>query len=243
MQPGEKKPPSVRVGAFIACVMLEGDEPTAEHLRSRMRDALGQPEVMELISRLTKVGPDVGWHSQPGHGRFSLEADLLARDGSGRPRASALLLLPERGIMRYGQERAGAELYLHINLPMEDGVPVRRGIAEWDDRFTAALAVPVLLARFLEGIGLTTSGDPAARCAVQVEARVTAATGLDEVIDFGNIAVLSPRKYSMQFSGWVVADQEGKTASAISRRFLTELCESTGRTGYESVLAALDGEA
>jgi hypothetical protein len=91
----------------------------------------------------------------------------------------------------------------------------------------------------LEGIDLTVRGEPAARCAVQVEARVTEATGLDELIDFGNLAVLSPRRYLMQFSGWAVADQEGKAASAISRRFLTELCESTGRTGYGSVVAGL----
>ncbi len=41
----------------------------------------------------------------------------------------------------------------------------------------------------------------------------------------------------MQFGGWAVADQQGKAASAISRRFLTELCESTGRTGYDDILA------
>jgi hypothetical protein len=243
MQPNEKKPPSVRVGAFVTCDMLEGDEPSAEYLRSRMRDCLGQPEVTDLISKLTGDAADVSWHSQPGQGRFNLEADLLGRGESTVPLASAFLLLPERGIMRYGQDRAGAELYLHVDLPMHDGVPVKSGITEWAEWFTAALTLPGMLARFLESVGLATSGDPAARFAVQIKARVTAATGLDEVVDFDDLAVLSPRKYSMQFDGWVVADQQGKSAGAASRRFLIELCESTGRTGYESVLAGFDGDA
>ena len=143
--------------------------------------------------------------------------------------------------MRDGKDRAGAELYLHVDLPMKDGAPVRAGLAEWHDRFIAALGLPGLLTRFLESVGLTTSGDPAARFAVQIQARTLATAGLDEIVDFGDLAVLSPRKYSMQFDGWAVADKQGKAAGAISRRFLTELCESTGRTGYEGILADLPG--
>jgi hypothetical protein len=206
-----------------------------------MREFLGQPEVMRLIGRLTSVDADADWHSLPGHGRFNLEADLLGRDGGEQPLASAQLLLPEQGIMRYGLDRRGAELYLHIALPLKDGAPVKRRIVEWGAWFTDALAVPGLLARFLEGVGTTTSGEPAVRSAVQIRAKVTAATGVDELIDFDGLAVLSPQRYSMQFDGWAVADQQGKTASAVSKRFLTELCESTGRTGYESFLAGLDG--
>jgi len=240
MQPSEKLPPSARVGAFVACAPLEGDEPTAEYLRSSMREFLSQPEVTMLIGRLTSIDADADWQSQPGNRRFSLEADLLGRDGDGLPLASVQLLLPERDIMRYGHDRRGAELYLHIALPLKGDAPVKRGIMEWGEWFTAALAVPGLLARFLERIGLTTSGEPAVRFAVQVRSRVTAATGVDELIDFGDMAVLSPRRYSMQFDGWAVADQQGKAASAISKRFLGELCESTGRTGYEDFLAQLD---
>ena len=239
MRPSENKPPAVRVGAFVACGPLADDVPTAEQLRSLMRDCLNQPEVMDLIGKLTDVDADAGWHSQPGRGRFNLEADLLGADGNGRVLASALVLLPEQGIMRYGKDRAGAELYLHVDLPTKDCVPVRAGIAEWHDRFTAALAIPGLLARFVERADLTASGDPAARFAVQILAGVTAATGLDEIVDFGDLAVLSPRRYSMQFDGWAVADRQGKAADAISRRFLIELCECTGRTGYEGILAEL----
>ena len=241
MQSSENQPPAVRVGAFVACGPLADDEPTAEHLRSLMRDCLRQPTVMELIATLTDVDADAAWHSQPGRGRFNLEADLLGAAGTGGILASALLLLPEQGIMRYGKDRAGAELYLHVDLPVKDGVPVRVRLAEWYNRFTAALAVPGLLARFLDGAGLTASGDPATRFAVQIRARATATAGLDEIVDFGDLAVLSPRKYSMQFDGWAIADQQGKAASAISRRFLTELCECTGRTGYEDILAELAG--
>lgn len=239
LRPTENSPPTVRFGVFVACSPLADDEPTAEHLRSRMRDLLSQPEIMGLVGKLTGIDVGAKWHSQPGHGRFTLEADLLGPPGSGRVIASALLLLPERGIMRYGRDRPGGELCLHVDLPMKDGAPVKAGLAEWYDRFIAALVLPGLLSRFLESTGLMTSGVPAARFAVQLQARSLATIGLDETVDFGDLAVLSPRKYSMQFDGWAVADGQGKAAGAVSRRFLTELCESTGRTGYERILADL----
>ena len=34
---------------------------------------------MGLLGKLTDVGVGAEWHSQPGRGRFNLEADLLAR--------------------------------------------------------------------------------------------------------------------------------------------------------------------
>ena len=241
LRSAENKPPAVRFGAFIACSVLTEDEPTAEHLRSSMRDFLSQPEVMDLIGELTDVDADAGWHSQPGRGRFNLEADLLASPDSGTVLASVFLLLPERGIMSYGKDRAGAELYMHVDLPLKNGVPVKVGLAEWYARFAAAMDLPRLLARFLASASITARADPAARFAVQVQARTTAPTGLDEIVDFGELPVLSPRRYSMQFDGWAVADLQGKPADAISRRFLTELCESTGRTGYENLLSGLRG--
>jgi hypothetical protein len=238
-RPGETKAPAVRVGVFVACSPLADDQPTADRLRLLMRDWLGQPELMEFIGKLTGLYPDASWHSQPGRGRFVLEADLVGPSGKDRVLASALLLLPERGVTQYGKDPAGAELYVHVTLPAKDGVPVKAGIAEWHSRFTAALSIPRLLAEFLPSAGLVPAGDPAARFAMQLQARPDAATGLDEIVDFDGLAVLSPRRYAMQFDGWAVADQLGKTAEAVSRRLVTELCECTGRTGYEGVLAKL----
>jgi hypothetical protein len=241
MRPSGNKPPAMRVGAYIACSPLADDDPTAEHLRSAMRECLRQPDVMRMIGKLTDVGTDSSWHSQPGLGRFNLEADLLSSFAEGRVLASALLLLPEQDI-RGGKSRTVAELYLHVDLPTKGGVPVKVDIAGWHDRFTSSLAIPGALARFLKRVGLATSGNPAVRFGVQLQAGVTAAIGLDEIVDFGDLAFLSPRKYSMQFDGWAVADPRGKAADAISRRFITELCECTGRTGYEGILAELPGE-
>jgi hypothetical protein len=239
LRSAEDKPPAVRFGVFVACRLLPDDEPTAEHLRSCMRDCLAQPKFMGLIGKLIGVDVAAAWHSQPGRGRFNLEADLVGLPGSGKVFASALLLLPERGVMRDGKDSAGAELYLHVDLPMEDSVPVRAGLAEWHDRFIAALELPGLLSRFLDSVGLAVSGDPAARFAIYLRARGLATIGLDEIVDFGDLAVLQPRRYSVQFDGWAVADEQGKAAGAVSRRFLTELCENTGRTGYEGVLTDL----
>jgi len=61
-----------------------------------------------------------------------------------------------------------------------------------------------------------TSGDPAARFAIQLQARSLATIGLNEIVDFGDLAVLSPRKYSVRFDGWAVADEQGKATGAVS---------------------------
>lgn len=243
MRQYEDKPPAFRTGAFVACGALGEDEPTAEYLRSNMRKFLAQPALLSLIGMFTNIHPAARWDSQPGRGRFNLEADLL-RPVSDTPIASALLLLPESGVRRYGKDQAGAELYLHIDLPMNGGVPVggvpeRAGLAEWHDRFIAALALPGLLGRFLDSIGLTTSDEPAARFAVQIQARVVNQLGIEEVVDFGELPSLSQSRYSVQFDGWAVADPEGRPGPAISKRLLTELCESIGRSGYGPLLDGL----
>jgi hypothetical protein len=157
---------------------------------------------------------------------------------------SALLLIPESENRRYGKDPAGTELYLHVDLPVTGdgptpGIPEHAGLPTWYGRFDAALEVPEVLARFLESIGLTIHDSPAARFAVQIQARVRNQLGIEEVADFGNLQILTPRRYSVQFDGWAVADPEGKLAGAISKRFLAQLCESVGRTGYDTVLAAL----
>lgn len=71
------------------------------------------------------------------------------------------------------------------------------------------------------------------------EGRVVNQLGIEEIVNFGDLKILTPRKYSVQFDGWAVADPAGKSAGALSKRFVTELCESVGRTGYGDVVAAL----
>jgi len=240
LQSSEKLPPSVRVGAFVACAALEGDEPTAEYLRSRMREFLGQPEVMRLIGRLTSVDADADWHSLPGHGRFNLEADLLGRDGVSNPspllncssqnRASCATDLTE-GSRTVSAHRSTAERRCA-------GQAQDRRVGRVVYRRTGGPRIARTVPRGRRYYDVRRTGS-SIRGADQSEGNRS--NRVDELIDFDGLAVLSPQRYSMQFDGWAVADQQGKTASAVSKRFLTELCESTGRTGYESFLAGLDG--
>jgi hypothetical protein len=160
------------------------------------------------------------------------------------PAASALLLMPDSGLSGYGRDPDGAELYLHVNLPVKNsddgsGEPESANLAEWYQRFTSALALPEILAQFLESIGLPVREEPCAKFALQIQGRVVNQLGIEELVDFGDLEALTPLKHSVQFDGWALADPDGKPAGALAKRFLTDLCESVGRTGYDEILAGL----
>jgi PIN like domain len=240
----DEKRAAIRVGAFVACEALSSDGLTAEQMRSRMRQFLSQAKVMAFIANIVRLPLVAEWHSQPGRGRFNLEADLMSPDTGDTPIASALLLMPESGIMRYGTESTGAELYLHIDLPMADSdqapdSPERVGLPGWYERFTAALEIPDALAWFLTGGGLKVFDEPQAKFAVQIQGRGLSQVGLEEVVDFDNLEALMPRKYSARFDGWAIADPIGKRPGVLAKQFLSDLCESVGRTGYDAILAQL----
>ena len=124
MRQSDDKPAAVRIGTFVACSPLGEDEPTAEYLRAKLRDFLAQPALLSLVGKFTHIEQDARWQYQPGRGRFNLEADLVRLYVGATALASVLLLLPESGVRRYGKDQAGAELYLHIDIPMNGGVPV-----------------------------------------------------------------------------------------------------------------------
>lgn len=240
----DKKVPAFRVGAFVACDVLDSDELTADYLRSQMRSILDQSAVLGLIANFTSFPANAQWRSQPGRGRFSLEADLMSPLAPDAPAASALLLMPEAGLSGLGRNLDGAELYIHINLLMTmnadgTGSPESGSLADWYRRFAIALRVPEILAQFLESIGLPIRDEPNAKFALQIQGRTANQLGIEEVVDFGNLEALTPRKYSAQFDGWAVADTAGKPANSLAKRFLSDLCESVGRTGYDGLLARL----
>ena len=239
MRQWEDKPPAVRIGAFVACGPLGEEEPVAEELRGLFRGLLAGDPFVALIALLTDIGAEAEWHSQPGRRRFNLEADLRGEDMSQVPVASAMLLLPDPAIGRYGTDRRGAELVLHVDLPLRGGVPVKAGLPKWHERFTYGLALPRELARWLDDLGLRPSGEPAARFAVQVQARTSVPSGMEEIVDTSTLTPLFPPRYSPQFDGSAMAGQDGRTAGGISKQFVREMCEDIGRTGYETILAGL----
>jgi hypothetical protein len=236
MRPTEEMPPSVRIGILVTCSPL-GDDPTPEILRSRFRTLLSD-SFCEMIAELTDIGrPEVSWQSQPGRGRFFLEADLTGEDQAEVPVATAMLVLPVTGQSYRGRLRC-AELVLHVDLPMKDGQPVIAEPEEWHRRVTTALGLPGALVQFLEDLGMTTSDDPAVKLVFQVQARPTSA-GMTEIFGVSRLRTMSGGRASGQFDGWAVAVTEGKTAGAVAKSFVRQMCEEIGREGYEEILAGL----
>jgi hypothetical protein len=221
LRQGQNKPPVMRVGAFVACSPLGDKEPTEADLQTRFQALLQGGPVMSLIGLVTYKGA-ARWQSQPEGGRLRLESDLCGQGASAVPVASAMLRLPSTN-------GGGAELVLHIDLPMNGSVPVKAKADRWYERFTAALAVPAELTRFLRDLGLTTADDPTVRFAIQVQPRTAVSTGIDEIVDTTLHPALTPATHSPQFHGWAVADPAGYTAKTVSQDFLEELYRAAGR--------------
>ncbi len=55
--------------------------------------------------------------------------------------------------------------------------------------------------------------------------------------DVSRLTPLAADRTQAQFDGWAVADSDGKTAGAIAKSFLREMCEGEGREGSEEILA------
>ena len=236
MRPTDDKRPSVRFGTLIACDTL-GPTPELTELRSRFRAFLATQPIMDLVSTLSAVGSDESWRSLAGHGRWMLEAAMMAEDQTHAPVASAMLLLPEAGMpARFGTEASSAELILHIEPRTKEGKPAPPvGLAEWQDRFVQALGLSATLAGFLtDNLGLVTSDDPSAKFALIMDTLGP----LTELVDIGDLKPLPGGQVLNQFTGWAVAEPAGKSPSGTARDLMANLCEGAlgGLDGYESAL-------
>jgi hypothetical protein len=236
-RPAGDKPPSVRIGMLVACDPL-GPSLSTSDLRGRFLGFLTSAPVMELIWALTASGGDVSWAPWGGRGRFNLEAVLAADNEDEAPVASALLLLPEKGMARYGRDSRSAEFVLDVeprNAQGEPAAPVN--LAAWHQRFTNALTLPTLLAHFLaHDLGLATADDPPAQAGIWLNTP----RAITELVDVENLAAVKGSMPSNQFMGWALADPAGKTAAATAVDLLTQMCDHTLHLdGYETVLADL----
>src|SRR5262249_12851113 len=113
---GGQAPPSIRVGALVACEPL-GPEPPTSDLRRRCLSFLDSLPVMEVISSVSHVDKSLHWTPWGGHGRMNLEAALVGDSGDvpmPPPVASALMLLPEPGMSSFGRDPRFAQIVLHI---------------------------------------------------------------------------------------------------------------------------------
>jgi hypothetical protein len=239
MRSTDEKPPSVRIGMLVGCDAL-GPTPELTELRSRFRALLASQPIMDLVSRLSVVGSDESWRSLPGSGRWMLEAALMtedqAEDQNHAPVASATMLLPEDGMpARFGTEPRSAELILHIEPRTNEGKPTPpEGLAEWQDRFTQALGLPITFTEFLTNhLGLATSDDPATKFALIMDILGP----LTELVDIGDLKPMPGAQVLNQFTGWAVAEPAGKSVRTTARDLMVQLCQGPlGLDGYESAL-------
>jgi hypothetical protein len=228
------KPPSLRVGMLVACSPL-GPAPATSELRSRFLSFLDWAPIMGLITELSHVDAGFSWTPWGGHGRINVEAVLTGENDEEAPAASALLLLPEIGTSRYGRDSRYAELVLDIEPRSPDGSPAAPGgLAAWHGRFTRALNLPAVLARFLsDELGLIPADDPPAQAGVWLNA----SRSMSELIDVGQLKPVKGAMGSNQFMGWAVADPGGDPAEATAVDWLTQMCDHTLHLdGYEPVL-------
>jgi hypothetical protein len=221
----EQTPPWVRSRAVVACDRL-GDAPGWQELRSRFVALLTQESIRGLIHELTNIPAGASWRPRGTQRRSWLEADLTVEDAVAVPAASANLFLPE-GEALAGLQPGCAQLTLHIDFAPRastgtSGQASARRPQYWRARFAQSLALPGELAGWLQSqLGLATSDDPAAQSGIMVQAR----QAITEIVDPSDIRALSAPYVMDQFTGWAVADRDGKTTQDLASQMMLDLSE------------------
>jgi TIR domain len=220
----EQTPPWIRIKAAVACDRL-GEIPRWQELRKRFADLLGNEPISGLISEMTIIPADAHWRARATQRRSWLEADLTGEDQAVVPSASAILFLPESNTHN-GIDSGYALLTIHVDFAPHhpDGSSGERSFAlpYWRARFAQALGVPGDLASWLEHqIGLTTLKQPAAQFGVLLHS----GTSLTEIINTDGISKLPASYVQNQFTGWAVADTNGKTVLELASEMALDLSE------------------
>ncbi len=221
----ERTPPWVRTRAAVACGAL-GESPGWQVLRNEFLGLLMRDPVIDLIGELSELKADARWRPRGTSRRSRLEADLATESGALAPIASASLVLPEaREPGRPGPDFAS--LSLHIDFARRrpltlSGQRSYKRPRYWRARFAQALALPGELDSWLkQRIGLETSGSAAAQCGVMLRNM----TPLTDLVDTKGITALSAPAAENQFTGWVVADINGKAIPELASLMMLDLAE------------------
>jgi TIR domain len=224
-RPADETPPWVRTRAVVACARL-GEAPGWQELRSRFVALLSQESIRGLIDELTDIPVEAIWRPRGTHRRSWLEADLTVEDEAAVPAASANLFLPEQETLA-GLQPGCAQLTLHIDYAPRASTGTSRQTSArrppyWRARFAQSLALPGELAAWLENqLGLTTSSHPAAQSGILLQDR----RPIIEMVDPSGIRALSALYVTNQFTGWAVADGDGKTTQDLASQMMLDLSE------------------
>lgn len=222
----EETPPSVKIGMLVACQPIDPATGGGTELRARFLAFLSSPAIRAVIEALTIIEPGMSWKNLAGHGPRTLEAALTSSQDAleGAPAASALFLPPTAGEALYGRDGRAATLILYVEPRAADGqVPPASGLATWSRRFSLALTAPRAFADFLDDIGLATSNEPAAQVGIWLQSHQP----LTAMVAIEGLQMLPGSSPSNQFTGWAIADADGKPAPATARDLIVQLCEYT----------------
>lgn len=122
--------------------------------------------------------------------------------------ASARLEVPDRRPC-YGRDRRCAMLILHVEPHDTEGAFAPTEKPEvWANRFACALEIPEILARFLGGLSLRTSGEPPAQLGV----RLQSPGDIAEMIDITGLKQLPGGQHSSEVISFLIAEPNGSTA-------------------------------
>jgi len=232
---GGQEPPSMRIGALVACEPL-GAEPSASDLRRLFLRFLDRPDVMLVIRSLGHVDEGLRWKTWGGRGRINLEAALVGDEGDA-PVASALMLLPEPGMSAFGRDPRFAQLVLHIQPQSAGGGPPRpAGLEEWHRLFEYALYIPKTLADFLtHGLQLSTTAEPPAQAGIWLNA-----PEIQQLVDLEDLTPVAGTQPVPWFMGWAIADESGSPPDEVAVELLRQMCDYTLHLDqYEQVLGSL----
>jgi hypothetical protein len=227
-------PPTMRVGAVVACDSLGSGMPTSE-LRTRFLRLLGRPPITALVSRLTDLPQGATWRALAGRGRIYLEAALTGDDEDAAPAASASLLLPDPSVSGYGHDPRYVRFVLEVELRDAHGNPApAMPLAVLHDRFTRALSTATALTVFLtKDLGLATSDDPPPQMGIWLKTP----RDMSELVDLQGLMTLRGSSQSNLFTGWVLADPTGEPTAVTAVELLRQMCDYTlNLDGYEPVL-------
>jgi len=234
------EPPSLRLGALVACEPLGQAIPTSE-LRERFLKLMESRAIAELISDVSYVDSNSSWKRWAGNGRLNLEAGLTVDsndDEAVPPIAWARILLPDVGMSSFGRDPRYAEIITHVELRGQgDDLVEPVDIPAWHKRFTQALALPGVLAEFLtKSLDLSTADDPPAQLGISLKAP----HGMLELVDVNDLTLLEGSSVAPWYMGWVIADPTGQSSEKTAVELLRLMCDYTLYVDdYESALASL----
>jgi hypothetical protein len=222
MRPAEQTPTWMRIRVVVACG-LGAANLGWQDLRGRFAGLLGQESVRGLINALTHIPDGAQWRPRATHRQTWLEADMTVEDPAAVPAASAMLFLPEEQGLA-GVPQGCAQLTLHMDLTPANAPDEQALFAPtyWRARFQQAMTLPDELATWLaQHLSLTTYDRPAAQAGIMIQSRQP----LTELIDTNGIPALPGPGVHSQFTGWAVADTNGKTVQDLASQMMLDLSE------------------